>query len=411
MFYKREKDIPAIRVGIATGLKEFTFRCGGKFTMAGTGQYFKGEKDKFYSLVLKNGKLYLKDAKKGATYKKFKSPLTIKSNGYPFYILNITYGHGNFWHNEFDHIYRGDLKIISSKTISLINILSIEEYLYGVLPSEINASADPQALKAQAVAARTIALYSIKSSQRHRNEGFDVCADTHCQVYQGMSVEKSRTNKAVDETKGEIIVYRGEPIEAIYHSNCGGCLRPDVFYGKPYYALAFDSKKKFYQLSPYEEEMWFVSWPQSFCSHSQTSSYRWQRVYDSQDFSLAFGRDIKEIKAIRPKEKISGMAYKTLELIDKSGSHDIKGDFNIRNYFDKLRSSSFKVDIKFSNIPAAKNAKEVKKETRMIFFWGAGFGHGVGMCQDGTEYMAKDGYTYHEILSHYYPHTATIRQY
>ncbi|MFA5270726.1 MAG: SpoIID/LytB domain-containing protein [Candidatus Omnitrophota bacterium] len=400
MFYKREKNIPFIRVGLATGLTEFTYRCGGNFIISDSKQVFKGEKGKFYSVILKDKRLYLKDSKSGVIYKKYNSPVTIKSDGHPFYVLDITYGKGNFWHKKIDRIYRGDLKAIIDQGIILINILGVEEYLYGVLPAEISPKADREALKAQAVAARSIAIKSILIP-RHKAKNFDVCADVHCQVYQGASVERDSTNRAVNDTKGKIITYAKTPIEASYHSNCGGCLRPDVFGKRDYYAHGFDSEKSFTGLSRYDEELWCVTFADNFCSHSSKSSYRWQRVYDAEDFAFVFGYDLKDLKKIISKEKSSCISYKALEVVTSKEKINITGDLNIRNYFDKLRSSAFKVDIKFS----------ADKTPKMLFFWGAGFGHGVGMCQEGAEYMADKGYTYQEILRHYYPHTEVVNRY
>ncbi|MFA6282182.1 MAG: SpoIID/LytB domain-containing protein, partial [Candidatus Omnitrophota bacterium] len=294
----------------------------------------------------------------------------------------------------------GDLKVVIDDGITLTNVVSVEEYLYGVLPAEISPNVDREALKAQAVAARSIAIKSILNP-RHKDKNFDVCADVHCQVYQGASVEKDVTNRAVNDTKGEIVIYSKVPIEAIYHSNCGGCLRPDVFSKKEYYAHGFDSRKKFTGLSRYEEELWCVNFPENFCSHTAKSSYRWQRVYDAQDFAFVFGYELKDLKKIVSKVKGSCVSYKAVEVVALKEKTSITGDLNIRNYFDKLRSSAFKVDIKFS----------ADKTPKMLFFWGTGFGHGAGMCQEGAEYMADKGYTYQEILKHYYPHTEIIKRY
>ncbi|MDD4955532.1 MAG: SpoIID/LytB domain-containing protein, partial [Candidatus Omnitrophica bacterium] len=173
MFYKREKDVPVIKVGIATDLKDFSFRCGGNFTVSDSKNLFKGQKDRFYKIIFQNKRLYLADNKTGAVYKKFKSPVSIKSKGYTFYILDVSYGRANFWHKKIDRIYRGDCRLTADKDITLVNVLGIEEYLYGVLPSEIPANSNREALCAQAVAARTLAFRSIKQ-QRHLNSDFDV---------------------------------------------------------------------------------------------------------------------------------------------------------------------------------------------------------------------------------------------
>ncbi|MDP2924598.1 MAG: SpoIID/LytB domain-containing protein [Candidatus Omnitrophota bacterium] len=397
MFYAQEKNAPLINVGIANDLQKFTFRSGGPFTIKDSKKSFRAVKDKYYTLILKDKRLFLIDYDKKTVYAKLKSPIKIKGQGYPFYILDVLYGKGNFWHKKIDRIYRGDLKVVLNNTILLINILSVEEYLYGVLPAEISSRASKQALKAQAVAARTIAFKSI--GQRHKAEGFDVCADIHCQVYQGMSVETAQTNQAVDETKGEVLLYNSQPFEALYHANCGGCLRRDVFGEKDCYVNKFDSKKEYTKLSSYEEELWFSAEPESFCLNPDRSNYRWQRVYDAEDFFLVFGFPLRDLKAIVPLAKGDCPYYQAIDVRKATGALTIGGNLRIRDYLDKLRSSSFKVEIKFSP----------QRKAQLLFFWGAGFGHGAGLCQDGARAMAEQGYTYIEILKHYYP-KANIKQ-
>ena len=105
--------------------------------------------------------------------------------------------------------------------LTVINRLLIDEYLYGVVPEEMPASWNIEALKAQAVAARTFALYD-KLDRKHTQEGFDVCVTTDCQVYGGMDSEAATTNKAIDATKGEVIVYLNQPICSVFHAASGG---------------------------------------------------------------------------------------------------------------------------------------------------------------------------------------------
>jgi SpoIID/LytB domain protein len=320
----------------------------------------------------------------------------IEGNGYPFYVLDVSYGKGNYWHKRIDRVYRGDLQIIpQERTIILLNVLAMEDYLYGVLPAEILPNTHPQALKAQSVAARTLAFGGM--SGRHKEEGYDVCADVHCQVYQGLSCETPQTNKAVDETQGEVLFYQDKPADTIYHNNCGGCLRSDTFSQSEYFTTQFDilPYEKFSQMSAYAEEEWFMNAPPYFCSHSAKGKYRWQRIYDADDFLIAFGFALSELEKVMPIEKAKAPYYRAVAIFKSGERLNIKGDLKIRDYFDKLRSSSFKAEIKFSP----------KGKAQMLIFWGAGFGHGVGMCQDGAEGMAIRGYNYREILKHYYPNT------
>jgi SpoIID/LytB domain protein len=392
--YEREKGI-LVKVMIAKS-KRFTLRCSDNFLIKDSQEKtFTGKANEFYTFILEDKKVPLFDYKQEVFYGRFIPPLEIKTKNTPFYILNITYGKGNFWQEKEDFAYRGDLKIIVKEDkMLLINVLSLEEYLYGVLPSEISPSLDFEVLKAQAVISRTIAFRSLG---RHKKEGFDFCADVHCQVYKGFLVEREETNLAVKETKGEVIFYKDIPIEAFYHSNCGGCLRSELFGKKEYLVNKLDEKNGFknpQDFFPYEEEKWFFSYPSVFCN-TFGADFRWQRVYDEDDFYFVFNFSIKDLKKIVPLIKGDCFHYEKIKVETKNKTFILNGDLKIRNFFDRLRSSAFKVEIKFSSQGVPKR----------VFFWGAGFGHGVGFCQKGAIKMAEQGYDYKEIISHYYPFT------
>src|SRR3989304_2156930 len=175
----------------------------------------------------------------------------IKTNGYPdaFYVAedrpavelpdlvlrdelgNLLLRTGRsvvFWSDdltiEVDQVrYRGYATVFVNNTgrLTLVNVLNMEEYLKGVVPNEIGPASDStyEALKAQAVAART---YAYKNLKQFDMEGYDLCASARCQVYSGLKTENDFASKAVEQTKGEIITYRGEPINALYSSTCGG---------------------------------------------------------------------------------------------------------------------------------------------------------------------------------------------
>jgi stage II sporulation protein D len=118
--------------------------------------------------------------------------------------------------------YRGDIEIDIDKEygkLNVINIIGIEEYLYGVLKKEISPRWPKETLKAQAIAARTFAIFNMN---KYIDKGYNICASTNSQAYGGVNHEDSLTNKAVDETRGVIMVYKGEPINAVYHSDSGG---------------------------------------------------------------------------------------------------------------------------------------------------------------------------------------------
>jgi len=402
--YLAEEEISYISIGLAKGLKRFSFSCQGEFVISDGVKFFRGKPNTFYTILIKDKKLVLKGYEDLEEYDIFLESINIVSSGkgrqkYPFYLLDITYSQKDFWHKIIDRAYRGDIEVVAkAEGLSLINRLSIEEYLYGVLAAEIPPSVHSQALRAQAVAARTL---TFRRLQRHLKEGFDLCADVHCQVYQGMSAETSSTIKAVDSTRGEILTLKDKPIETFYHSNCGGCLASDVFGQEEYLAHKIDAEEGSLPESNYEQEKWFVEKPDTFCSKVLGSNYRWQRVYDREDFLIAFGFKIEEFLEFRPKKRGECFHYQELDVITKTAKEKLKSDLAIRNYFDRLRSSAFKFELK----------KSSQGKTEMLIFWGAGFGHGTGFCQEGAIAMAKEGSSYQEILKHYYPKAKLEKQY
>lgn len=402
--YLSEEDIPVVRVGLIQGASEFAFSCGGNFLIQDDKNSYLGQAGKFYTLTLEDKKIILKDYESKENYKSFSGLLEISSLGpekekSPFYILSLSSGKGDFWHKERDRAWRGDLEVaIKGGTLSLINILSVEEYLYGVLSAEISSKAHPQALKAQAVSARTFAFRNLR---RHEKDGFNFCPHVHCQVYQGVSAQTPFTEKAVRDTRGEVIVYEDKPIEMFFHANCGGCLASDVFGQGDYLKEKMDSFSLGMPRSAYEEEHWFFDLPLAFCSKRGGSEFRWQRVYDEEDFFIAFGKKLEDLKDIILKEKGDCFRYKEIEVITSGGRKSLKGNLGIRNYFDHLRSSAFKIEKRLSP----------QGQLTMLFFWGAGFGHGAGMCQDGAVNMAENGYKYHQIINHYFPKTKIKKLY
>ena len=166
--------------------------------------------------------------------------------------------------------YRGNLIIQPHKAgLTVINRLLIDEYLYGVVPEEMPASWNIEALKAQAVAARTFALYD-KLDRKHTKEGFDVCVTTDCQVYGGMDSEAATTNKAIDATKGEVIVYLNQPICSVFHAASGGQTDDSINVWNvnvPYLRAVEDKEEQ----SPYQS--WAVSVTVDNLSKSIKNSY------------------------------------------------------------------------------------------------------------------------------------------
>lgn len=280
--------------------------------------------------------------------------------------------------------YRGSLIIQPHKAgLTVINRLLIDEYLYGVIPEEMPASWHIEALKAQAIAARTFALYD-KLDRKHTKEGFDVCATTDCQVYGGIDSEASSTNKAVNATKGQIITYLHQPICAVFHASSGGATEDsiNVWGVKVPYLQAVDDKE---EQSPYQE--WTVQTTVENLNKA-LNSYGNIGTLKEIDFS-----NLKQDpqKASKPQMiKFIG-DKKSLELT-KTQLRDLL----------KLKSSNFTINIAGEKTKQMPTKLKLDKISKQLTINGSGFGHRLGMSQWGAKSLADKGKNYQQILYHYY---------
>ncbi len=317
------------------------------------------------------------------------------------------------WNN---HRYRGGF-LISAKNsrISLIDYISLDDYLRGVVPREVMASWPSAALKAQAIAART---YAIASLGRHDKNNFDLCPTDHCQVYGGIDSEKASTDIAVESTAGEVITYRGRVISAVYHSSSGGSTfdastvwNDNVPYLKP--AIDWD------QNSPYNQWTRSMNWEelQGLVSHYYPLVGQLQQVT-----GVSYGPDGKLLKiALRgdlSSRTISGEQFRSLTGLPSSRVQIgiIYGPMPFVNlwwlpgslYPQALMANSditgLIADVLTPpwDLPDPWSWLEDKFPIRMVLR-GSGWGHGVGLSQWGAKGMAEAGYNERQILEHYYP--------
>lgn len=389
--YQSTKSPYSLRIGIVRKAKRIRFKCGGEFSMLVNNKVIKGEKGVFYDVSWQAGKVVV--SRNSKIIISTKEPIRFKGERYPFYILDVNYGRENFWGKRMDTVLRGNLEIIPNvEGVTLVNIIDIEEYLYGVLPAEMPIYYNYEALKAQAVIARTFAL---KNRGRHRKEGFDLCAQAHCQVYRGLNAESKVYLDAVNDTKGEVLVYDGKLVDTFYHANCGGCVGGDLFGEKPYYFVnkRDDPSGDELVFTPYFLWRWLREDKDSFCRYSR--DYRWQRVYDRDD--LLLGMPWGEVEMIQVLQRKACAHINKIRIIFLNQKEKIlSGDLKIRNYFDHLRSTVFTVDMGYPK------SRKDKRRVKLIIIWGAGFGHGVGLCQKGANVMGEEGYNYKQILKQYY---------
>ena len=263
--------------------------------------------------------------------------------------------------------FRGDFTILAdSKSISVINNIPIEQYLYGVVPKEMPHKWPKEALKAQAVAARTYALY-IKS--KSADKPYDVQSTTTSQVYGGLDSEKKESNLAVDETCGEVITYDGKLIVAYFHSSSGGHTE--------------DSKNVWSADLPYLKGI-----PDSFSANIPNGEWRFFVSYnDMQNRLNQYGLNIGQIRGLNAAGKSPSGRLLKVKVVAKNGATELKSNnFRIKVGATRLKSTLLKIT----------------PDRDGILFTGKGYGHGVGMSQWGANMMAKKGFGYQDILKHYY---------
>jgi len=263
--------------------------------------------------------------------------------------------------------FRGSFMVKNTGSkMEVINLVELEKYLYGVLPSEISPKWNIEVLKAQAVAARSFAIYQKLNS---KDPDFDLDCSVMFQVYKGFDVEKETTNKAIENTYGEVLAYDNKVIQAFFHSNSGGrtASAEETWGGNLDYLKSVDD--------PY-------------CSNQP--HYKWNLILDKAriyDILRKNNVNTGEIYDIVPSEKTESGRIKTIKITGSNGSFAIKGK-DFRAYFgvDTIKSTNFKID--------QRNDK--------FYFEGFGWGHGVGLSQEGAAGMADKGFSYIDILKHFY---------
>lgn len=269
---------------------------------------------------------------------------------------------------EIDKVtYTGTLHILPGKgTFNIVEYTPLEAYLYGVLPYEMHPTWAPEALKAQAVAART---YTLKSIEKKANEPFDLYADVRSQMYKGSAQVQESVRKAVDQTRGQVLAYKGELFFTYYHANCGGGTD-----------LVSIWNPKAADIKPLSGTTC------KFDNHSKSYSFS-QDISKSSVEKFAKSQGLKgSLKSIKVAKKAASGRAVSLTLKTSQGSKTVS-------------CASFRAA---TGIRSCKLTKIATGSTR-VHIEGHGYGHGIGMCQDGAHGMAKQNYNYKQILKHYYP--------
>lgn len=327
-----------------------------------------------------------------------------RENG-TFLIKNVRIGIGFHWDRNEDQIFEGELEILHNAdgTETAVNIIDLEDYLTSVISSEMSALSSPELLKAHTVISRSWVMRLIERERRIASAGtirskafedgghvgFDVCADDHCQRYEGLLRRNEKAVEAVRATAHQVLTYDGEICDTRFSKCCGGHSEEfeycwdDIHY--PYlesvecpYCDTHDAKVLRTVLNNYDQET------QDF--------HDWQVRYSAQELHDILleksGIDFGEIQEMIPlKRGKSGRIY-LLKIVGSKHTEEIGKELKIRRWLSHkcLYSSWF----------------DVSREGTDWVLTGHGWGHGVGLCQIGAAVMAEQGFTYEQILAHYF---------
>lgn len=268
--------------------------------------------------------------------------------------------------------YRDNISVLlKNGGFTIINELGLEDYLCGILPKEVDKGWEPEALKAQAVISRT---YALRNLRKHAN--YDLCTQTHCQVYGGVESEQDSTSKAVMDTRAQVLVFNGELAQSLFHAACGGNTE------NPRYVWNWDSVPPSY-LSGRRDKYCSV------CPHNIWKGFLDKEVIRQK--LLKNNINVGEIKGISMSEKTPSGRAKYIII------KHTKGAF-------KMPAARFRLFVDTWQIKSTLLIGIIRKQNGYEFR-GRGWGHGVGLCQWGAKVMADKGFKYKEILHFYYPGT------
>lgn len=294
------------------------------------------------------------------------------------------------WDNESTVVldgkgFRGNLEFSAlGNGIQTVNIIDVEDYLKGVVPHEIGRldNSGSEALKAQAVAART---YAFRHFGSRISQGFDVYADVRDQVYEGRNGEYALSNQAVEATRGVIMEYQGKMIDAYYHSTCAGHTESVATWDRssiPYLSSVPDHDS---QGNTWCSESSYRKWEVRIADSDLASLVRKNAATAKADKVFSFSR----IEQIFILDRLPGGRVGNLLVATDNGSLQVKGD---------RTRWLFKQGTKI--LPSANF--DIAHTAGQWVFTGKGFGHGIGMCQMGARGRSRAGQPYRDILWHYY---------
>ncbi len=432
---------PEISVGIVSG-SGLTFTLNGDFISADSGKTISGR----YTAIAGSEGLLLRNETETFRTGNEVTFMPASFASCSFTLHAVTIGVNFHWQRNEDQTFRGNLKfILRGGQVTAINILPVEEYLVSVISSEMSATSSAELLRAHAVISRSWLLAQIDKTLRLSDAGekyrtsfatgdeitrwydredhkdFDVCADDHCQRYQGITRASTKAvEDAVRGTGGEVLMYNDFICDARYSKCCGGAT--ELFENTwepvhhPYLAKVVDAGNTAHTPdADLTDEAGAVEWikgsPEAFCNTSDRNIlsqvlnnydqetndfYRWKVIYRQDELSALVrertGIDFGTVTEIEPLTRGTSGRITRLRITGDLKSMVIGKELEIRKALSKshLYSSAFFVE------------KTEDQGVTQFVLHGAGWGHGVGLCQIGAAVMGAIGYTYRQILFHYF---------
>lgn len=380
-----------------------------------------------------------------------KEILLSAQDGATFTVFDVQIGIDFHWQRSQEQSFCGDLFLSanSASLFDLINEIPLEDYIESVISSEMSAQAPLEFLKAQATVARSWLVAMLERKQKHDSNSnfektsdteiiswhdindhqyFDVCADDHCQRYQGITkITSANVGEAVRTTKGLFLVYKNNICDARYHKACGG--QTEIF------STAWEDKSIPYLqsvtdhvdihapiVSEKDAENWLSGKPPAYCNTADNKIlnqilplfdqetldfYRWQVIYKRQDLEEIIRRksgiDVGELKNLIPIERGPSGRISKLKIEGSQRTILVGKELEIRRWLSEshLLSSAF--------IISAESVASGK--VNRFILSGGGWGHGVGLCQIGAAVMAAKGFKAPEILAHYFTKASVQKLY
>jgi SpoIID/LytB domain protein len=438
-------DEPKIRVGICDGYPEIRGRLNGVYRT--NGSLLTGE----FTVRPREGSVGLYDAF-GREILRSPAIRLVAGGRETFTLREVTIGVRFHWERREEQTFSGDLVFMLSGQGALVavNEVSVEEYLMSVVASEMSDEAPFAFLKAHAIASRSWLVAMLRRGRDRagggqeteiRREGeiirwygredhalFDVCADDHCQRYQGITRRVSgRAEEAVSATRGVFLIHEGAICDARYHKSCGGLTEnfatcwEDI--SVPYLSHVSDSAQPYAPLRTEKDaERWVLSSPDVFCrtqdrdllrrilpesDRESVDFSRWQVSCRREELEAILreksGIDFGVLHDLVPLERGPSGRIRLLRIAGSKATLAVGKELEIRRWLSPshLYSSAFIVS----------TTRDPSGTPTRFTLLGAGWGHGVGLCQIGAAVMADKGYQDEEILGHYFRGTALVKRY